>query len=235
MSEQTHLNKLSLIIPVFNEEVFLKENISSFTSLQNIEIIFVDGGSGDSTRQILENHGLKVILSPVASRSYQMNLGARLATGNILLFLHGDSLLPNNYFEDINFILSQNRVIAGAFNLKINHDSLSLYLISVLVKLRSHLFSLPYGDQGFFLKKETFETVGGFPEIAIMEDFAFIKKLQKMGKIKIAHSSVTTSARRWQKLGIFKTTMINQIMILGYYLKINPDKLAQFYRDWKKS
>ena len=154
MSEQTHLNKLSLIIPVFNEEVFLKENISSFTSLQNIEIIFVDGGSGDSTRQILENHGLKIILSPVASRSYQMNLGARLATGNILLFLHGDSLLPNNYFEDINFILSQNRVIAGAFNLKINHDSLSLYLISVLVKLRSHLFSLPYGDQGFFLKKK---------------------------------------------------------------------------------
>jgi len=234
MSEKISIDQLSIVIPVFNEELFLQQHISFFTTLKNTEIIFVDGGSSDNTRQILENHKLKVISSPVACRSYQMNLGAKLATKNTLLFLHGDSLLPSNYLEAIEDILSQNKVVAGAFNLKIDQDSLPLYFISFMVKVRSHLFSLPYGDQGIFLKKETFETVGGFPDIPIMEDFALIKKLQKIGKIKIANSAVTTSSRRWKKLGVWKTTMINQVMIVGYYLKINPDKLSQIYRQWKK-
>jgi rSAM/selenodomain-associated transferase 2 len=227
--------QLSIIIPVLNEEVFLQQNISFFMSLEsNHEILFVDGGSSDKTRQILENHGLKVILSPITRRSYQMNLAAKYATGNILLFLHGDTLLPPNYYQEIEIILSQSGVVAGAFNLAIEGDSFLFKVICGTVKLRSHLFSLPYGDQGIFLKKETFENMGGFPEIPIMEDFALIKKLQKLGKIKIANSAVTTSARRWQKLGIFRTTIINQIMIMGYYLKLNPDKLAQIYRQWKK-
>lgn len=227
------INPISIIIPVFNEEVFLKQNISFFTSLENTEIIFVDGGSQDGTKKIIDQHNLRVVLSPVTSRSYQMNLGAKLAQGDILLFLHGDTLLPNNYRQMVVDILSQKGVVAGAFNLKIDQNIPLLNFICAMVKVRSHLFSLPYGDQGIFMKKETFETLGGFPNIPIMEDFAFIKKLQKIGKIKISDACVITSARRWQKLGIIKTTLINQIIIMGYYLKINPHRLAKIYRQLK--
>ncbi|MBE9221503.1 TIGR04283 family arsenosugar biosynthesis glycosyltransferase [Cyanobacterium stanieri LEGE 03274] len=229
-------SKISVIIPVFNEQFFLEKNISFFIGLaKNSEVIFVDGGSDDKTREILITNGFCVILSPRANRGFQMNLGAKIAKGDILLFLHGDTFLPSNYYQEINDLLSRRRVVAGAFNLAIEGNNSLFYFISWMVKVRSHLFSLPYGDQGIFMKKETFKTVGGFSEIAIMEDFAMIKKLQKIGKINIAHGYVTTSARRWQKLGIFKTTLINQIMIIGYYLKINPDQLAKIYRQFKNN
>ncbi|AFZ47855.1 glycosyl transferase family 2 [Cyanobacterium stanieri PCC 7202] len=235
MDFQTLLNKISIIIPVFNEEDFLKQNISFFTSLENTEIIFVDGGSQDETTNILERHNLRVVLSPVACRSYQMNLGAKLARGDILLFLHGDTLLPNNYGQAIIDILSQKCVVAGAFNLKIDQHLPLINFVCMMVKVRSHLFSLPYGDQGIFMKKEIFETLGGFPEMPIMEDFALIKQLQKIGKIKIADAAVVTSARRWQKLGVVKTTLINQIIIVGYYLRIDPHRLVKIYRQLKNT
>ncbi|MGY6529897.1 MAG: TIGR04283 family arsenosugar biosynthesis glycosyltransferase [Cyanobacterium sp.] len=236
MYQKINSNQLSIIIPVLNEEVFIKQNISFFVRLHsNHDVIFVDGGSNDNTREVIINNGLNMVSSPVACRSYQMNLGAKSAKGNLLLFLHGDTLLPSNYYQQIETILSQSGVVAGAFNLMIEGHNFLFKFICNMVKVRSHLWSLPYGDQGIFMKKETFEMIGGFPEIPIMEDFALVKKLQKRGKIKIANSAVTTSARRWKKLGILKTTIINQIIIIGYYLKINPHKLAKIYREWKNS
>lgn len=229
------INRVSIIVPVLNEEIFLTAHISFFTSLKDAEIIFVDGGSQDGTRKILEEHNLKVVLSPVACRSFQMNLGANLARGDIFLFLHGDTLLPENYRQIIINTLNQKGVVAGAFNLKIDQNFPLINFVCMMVKVRSHLFSLPYGDQGIFMKKETFETLGGFPEMPIMEDFALIKQLQKIGKIKIADAAVITSSRRWQKLGVVKTTIINQIIIMGYYLKINPHRLVKIYRQLKSA
>ena len=121
--------------------------------------------------------------------------------------------------------------IAGAFNLKINSDRSGLRWVEWGVKVRSKFFNLPYGDQALFLKASTFHELGGFPELPIMEDFVFVRSLSKRGKITIVPASVTTSARRWEQQGIFKTTIINQIMILGYYLGISPDRLKQWYRS----
>lgn len=121
------------------------------------------------------------------------------------------------------------------FLLKIDSDKIIFRLLEIMIKMRSHLFSLPYGDQGIFIKKKIFEKIGGFKNLAIMEDFELIKRLNKKGKIYISSEAVITSARRWEKLGIFKTTLINQLIVIGYYLGINTKKLANFYRQIKSN
>jgi hypothetical protein len=97
--------------------------------------------------------------------------------------------------------------------------------------VRSRLLSLPYGDQALFISKQAFIKAGGFADLPIMEDFEFIQRIGKLGRIAIAPAAVTTSGRRWQKLGVWQTTLINQLMIAGYYLGISPAKLSKFYRS----
>lgn len=228
------MTKISIIIPVFNEINSIGNTLNVILPIPDIEIIIVDGGSTDDTVKFCENLGLKVIYS-VKGRSLQMNTGAKIATGDILLFLHGDTLLPVNFAVLITETLRDDHIIAGAFELKINSPKWGLRWIEKLVKWRSRFLQLPYGDQAIFLRKTTFLEIGGFPEIPIMEDFELMRILSKKGQIKIVPESVITSARRWEKLGIFKTTLINQIVIIAYFLGIKPEKIALWYRGQKKS
>lgn len=225
---------LSVIIPVINEEKNLIKILANLEKNPSIEFIFVDGGSQDNTVKLIKQTNFKVILSPILRRSYQMNLGAENAKGKILLFLHGDTLLPKNYDQIINKTINQKDFILGAFALNIDSKKAIFRLLEIMVNARSNYLSLPYGDQGIFIKKEVFEQLGKYKDIPVMEDFELVKKAQKQGKIYIAKSAVMTSSRRWDKLGIIKTTLINQLVILGYYLKISPKKLAIFYGRMKK-
>lgn len=228
---------LSIIIPVLNEAKNIQDTlalIQNNTNSSEIEIIVVDGGSTDQTVSIAKKLEVIVVEPPTKGRAQQMNAGAAVATGDILLFLHADTKLPHNYDQLIINTLTQPKVIAGAFELAIDSPRASLRFIEVMVKLRSHLFSLPYGDQALFMKRSTFKQVGGFPDLAIMEDFAFVKQLKRQGKIAIAPAVVTTSSRRWDKLGVWRTTLINQLMIIGYYLGVSPEKLRKFYSKSKK-
>lgn len=225
--------EITVIIPVINEEKNLLKLFSNLIQKPEIEFIFVDGGSNDNTVNLIKKAGFKVILSPILRRSYQMNFGAKEAKGKILLFLHGDTILPDNYDEIIINTVEKYNFIVGAFKLKIDSQKPIFRLIETLVNWRSQYLSLPYGDQGIFIKKEIFESINGYEDLAIMEDFTLIKTVKKLGKIYITNASVVTSARRWEKLGIFKTTLINQLIIIGYSLKIKPEKLAIFYRRIK--
>ena len=223
---------ISIIIPVLNEAKNIQDTlvlIQNHIKSSDIEIIVVDGGSTDRTVSIAKELGVIVIDSPARGRANQMNAGAAMATGDILLFLHADTRLPKNYAQLINNTLMQPNAIAGAFELAIDSPEKSLRLIEALVKLRSHFWSLPYGDQALFMKRSTFNNLGGFPNLAIMEDFALVKQLKNHGKIAIAPAAVTTSSRRWDKLGVWRTTLINQLIIIGYYFGISPDKLRKFY------
>jgi rSAM/selenodomain-associated transferase 2/rSAM/selenodomain-associated transferase 1 len=218
---------LSLIIPVLNEENHLPSLLENL-AVPGVEVIVVDGGSQDRTVELARSLGALVIPS-LPGRAYQMNRGAAVAKGDILLFLHADTRLVPNFATWVEQVISQPGVIAGAFELKIDGNERGLRWVEWGVKWRSRLFQLPYGDQAIFLRKSTFQQVGGFPELPIMEDFVFIRRLRKLGKIAIAPVPVLTSARRWQKLGVIRTTLINQLVILAYYLGVSPRTIARWY------
>ncbi len=221
--------KLSVVIPVLNEADALAAILP--TVLQDgIEVIVVDGGSHDGT--VARAKGAKVIASQVG-RAKQMNAGAAIATGETLLFLHADTRLPANFASWIEHTLEQPGTIAGAFELSIEGNQLGLRCVEWGVKWRSRLLQMPYGDQAIFLKADIFTALGGFADLPIMEDFELVQRLRALGKVAIAPAAVVTSGRRWQKLGILQTTLINQLVIAAYFLGVPPAAIGQWYRGRK--
>jgi uncharacterized protein len=221
---------ISVIVPVLNEVDRIAPLLSQLQPIPGLEILIVDGGSQDQTVEQAASLGARVIHS-VPGRAWQMNAGAQAATGKILLFLHADTQLPDGFTTLIRQTLAQPNIVAGAFDLAIDANLPGLRLVEIGVRWRSRLCQLPYGDQAIFIKAETFDKVGGFPELPIMEDFELMQRLKRLGKVAIAPASVTTSGRRWRRLGVWRTTLINQITILSYLLGQSPDKLAAWYRQ----
>lgn len=230
-SPNSNTSKISIIIPVLNEEKHILATILTAQESTNTEIIVVDAGSDDKTCDIANYTGVKVIASD-RGRAIQMNTGAAVASGDILLFLHADTLLPPKFDHMVRETL-QTGVVAGAFKLKINGTPWGLRLVEWGVNVRSKYFQLPYGDQAIFFRSEIFDKIGGFPELPIMEDFELVRRLKDIGQIAIVPTPVLTSGRRWLLRGIFKTTLINQIIIIGYFLGVSPTELASWYRGRK--
>jgi rSAM/selenodomain-associated transferase 2 len=219
---------LSIVIPTLDEHDNLPAVLASCHPPGDVEIIVVDGGSTDGTCELARQSGVTLVSSE-RGRGRQMNVGASMAKGEILLFLHGDTILPRGYHAQIHSVLALPGIVAGAFQLSINGKLLSLRAIEKVVNLRSKILQMPFGDQAFFIRRSVFEQVGGFREIAIMEDFDLIRALRKRGQIGIAEGSVLTSGRRWERLGPWITTFMNQIAILAYLLGISPVNIAKLY------
>lgn len=223
---------LSVIIPTLNEAATIAAVIESIEASETTEILVVDGGSTDNTCALALQAGATVLHTP-PSRAVQMNAGAHHATGSILLFLHGDTLLPKNSNHLIGHTLQLPSVSCGAFSLNIDSARWSLHCIAAGANLRSKLFQLPYGDQGLFTTAATFLAVGGFPELPIMEDYYFVRSLGKRGKIMTLPQAVSTSSRRWDNMGIFKTTLVNQLIIIGHFFGVPLARLARLYQRAK--
>lgn len=160
-----------------------------------------------------------------------MNAGAALASGEILLFLHADTQLPANFQSTIRSALTHD-VVAGAFRLGINDPRRIFRWIEWGANLRSRLLSRPYGDQGLFVRAELFYQVGGFPNWPLMEDYELCRQLRRFGQLYLATESVSTSARRWNKVGIVRTTLINQFTVAAFRLGVSPQRLARWHASW---
>jgi rSAM/selenodomain-associated transferase 2 len=226
--------KFSIIIPVFHEAENINPLLNHLTtreSTDNYEIIVVDGSSTkDTINTIIDKKVVKI--SSSNGRACQMNEGAAKAKGEILVFLHADTLLLKNAFSIIDRELSQNNFVAGAFSLEIDSKKILFRLLAKFINLRSKLTRVPYGDQAFFIKSDFFKKIGGFKDIEIMEDVEFMRRIKKLNiPIVIVPEKVFTSTRRWGKEGILRCTFRNWMIRLLYYLGIHPKKIVKFYKS----
>jgi len=231
-AETTH--SISVIVPALNEESVLASTLECVRACHPLEVILVDGGSIDGTQRVAGGQGAKIVLSP-PGRAKQMNCGAAAASGNVLLFLHADTLLPPLFDRLVCEALACPEVVAGAFELRIDAPASSLRWIERLANWRSRRLQMPYGDQALFVRTEYFHAVGGFPELPIMEDFELMRRLRRCGRIKIVREPVLTSGRRWMEEGILRTTLANQLAILAYLVGTEPARISSLYHRQRNS
>ena len=220
--------RISVIIPALNEAGVIGGALASAAAEPAVELIVVDGGSRDATAEIARSYGATVVTSP-SGRACQMNTGAQIATGQSLLFLHADTRLAPQFASEVRRILDLPGVAAGAFELKIDGIGWGLRFVERAANLRSRLLQLPYGDQAFFLKAALFRSLGGYPEIPLLEDLELARRLRRQGRIVTASLPALTSARRWESLGVLRATLLNQLFLLAYLAGMPPRRIANWY------
>jgi len=221
--------KLSVIVPVINEEMNLSRIAGCLRSVieQGHEVIIVDGGSTDNTLTIAYDITDTIIISK-KGRALQMNNGASVASGNVVLFLHADTLLPENVAEIISDVyVGEN--FWGRFDVRLSNEKYVYRLIECMMNMRSSLTSIVTGDQAMFFEKNLFDRIGGFPEIALMEDVEISRQLKKISKPVRLKSKVVTSSRRWETNGVVATVLLMWKLRLYYFFGVSPEKLSQMY------
>jgi hypothetical protein len=219
---------ISIIIPALNEAECLGQTVAGLIGQPGVEVIVADGGSRDRTVPLATAAGAKVILAP-PGRGSQQNAGARAAQGRVLLFLHADTRLPDGFAMQIRDALGRPGIAAGAFRFAVDATGWRFRLLEYCTNWRAACFGLPYGDQALFLPAARFQAMGGFREIALLEDLELVRRLRKMGRIALLATPALTSPRRWHRLGWARTTVINQMILLGFFCGLGPDRLARWY------
>jgi len=219
---------ISVIIPTLNEQAGIAACLGRVGRASGVEVIVADGGSRDATVETARRAGAKVIAAP-RGRACQMNAGAAASNGNLLLFLHADTMLAPGWEGEVRRVLSRPGVAAGAFAFRLDRRSAGLRFIELCVAWRCRLASMPYGDQGLFLRRDAFLAAGGFPDLPIMEDCELVRRLKKRGRIIVSPVPATTSARRWQQRGILATTAFNSLVVVAFYLGYPPSLLRRLY------
>lgn len=217
-------------MPVLNEEAILAGCLQPLQVLRNrgCELIVVDGGSRDRSVEVAGPLADQIIMA-VKGRASQMNAGARVARGDILWFLHSDSLPPAGADELIYTALGDKRHHWGRFDVRLSGSRPLLRMVEISMNLRSRLTRIATGDQGIFMRRSVFEQAGGYPEIPLMEDIALSRALKKISRPACLHQPILTSSRRWEQKGILKTIVLMWRLRLAYFLGADPARLARIY------
>ena len=223
--------KCSIIIPTLNEASNIVTSLTPLQSLreQGHEVIVVDGGSEDNTVMLARPWVNQVIRSE-PGRAQQMQLGADQATGDVLLFLHADTQLPDNAIELIQTGLAKTeRFLWGRFDVELSGSHWLLGLTATLMNRRSRLTGIATGDQVIFVKRHCFQQVGGFSLLPLMEDVDLCKRLKQYSRPFCISTPVVTSSRRWEQNGIIRTILLMWSLRLAFFLGISPKVLVTIY------
>ena len=220
--------RLSVIVPVLDEALAIEAALAPLQARRGaaLELIVVDGGSRDATRQLAAPLADRVIVAP-RGRALQMNAGAAAACGEHLLFLHADTVLPADAFDAIESALSAHEW--GRFDVTIVGRDPLLAVVAALMNLRSRLTGIATGDQAIFVRRAAFEAAGGFPPIPLMEDVALSRALRRRSRPACLRSRVLTSGRRWERQGTLRTILRMWRLRLAYALGADPHRLARQY------
>lgn len=221
--------KTSIIIPALNEAAHIAVAVTRALATDPLEVLVIDGGSHDATPEFARQAGGTVFESP-SGRAAQMNVGAKRARGDVLLFLHADSWLPADALNQIETAMDDSWVGGGAFRQRIEADGRAYRLLEFGNALRAGWLKIPYGDQGIFLRRDLFEELGGYPDVRFMEDVLLMRSLRRRTRIVLLPGPIHTSARRWQKHGILRQTVRNWLLLAAEKLGVPPDRLADLYR-----
>lgn len=221
--------RVSIIIPVVNEAAVIRPTLERLQSLreQGHELIIVDGGSSDETLALAEPLSDRVVHSE-QGRSLQMNQGAELAQGEVLWFLHADTLIARDSLSLLCHSLSSGYEW-GRFNVYLSGQHWSLRVIERMMNLRSCLTGIATGDQGLFMTRRIFIEVDGFPLIPLMEDIEISRRLKKLGRPACIRQAIITSSRRWEQNGIFRTVLLMWRLRLLYWLGVPAERLKRHY------
>lgn len=221
---------LSIIVPVLNEAGGIATALARLAPARarGAQVIVIDGGSVDGTPEIARTLVDQVIVS-APGRAVQMNAGAALASGQVLLFLHADTFLPDGADALIEAALQSGRVW-GRFDVRIEGRHWMLGVVARMMNLRSRLSGVATGDQALFMRADVFRAIGGFPEQALMEDIAMSEKLRLISPPACIDQPVHTSGRRWERHGLWRTVALMWWLRLRYFLGADPDRLAHLYR-----
>lgn len=225
-----HGYRLSVVMPVLNEEAGVAEKLAALASLREMgaQVIVVDGGSADATRALAAD-GCDLVLTAPRGRASQMNAGAAQARGDVLLFLHADTRLPDGACEAILDGLGATGRAWGRFDVVIEGRSPLLPLVGAMMNLRSRLTGVATGDQAMFVRRDAFERAGRFPEIPLMEDIALSRALKSISRPVCLRAKVRTSGRRWDRNGALRTIILMWRLRLAYFLGADPGRLAVRY------
>jgi len=227
-------SKLAVVIPTLNEAEHVERTLASVLAGIPAEVVVTDGGSTDSTCEVAEAMGVKIVRG-ARGRAAQMNAGAAASSAAQLLFLHADTTVPHGYRERITQALEQPEVVAGAFGFAVREPVPYRRILEGLVLVRCGLLKNPFGDQGLFLRREMFEAIGGFPEWPLLEDVEIVRRLKRWGRLVMERAPVITSGRRWMERGVWRTFWLNQRIMLGHYRGQSPEQLARLYRRPNRS
>jgi rSAM/selenodomain-associated transferase 2 len=226
------MKRLSIIVPALDEEQHIGATLRGLAAARGrgAEILVVDGGSTDRTAEIARPLADRV-LSSAPGRARQLNAGAAVAAGDLLLFLHADSLPPPDFDALLATAVCERALAWGRFDVRIAGDNRSLCIVAALMNARSRLTGIATGDQGLFATRLLFERAGGFPVQPLMEDIAFCRIAKGIEPPLCLRQQVTTSGRRWARDGVLRTVLLMWRLRLAYFLGADPARLAGRYRD----